>query len=109
VLYGANLPAVIRGLITVAWYGIQTNLASSAFTLIILKFFPSMGADAEIAQYHCLGLSYLGGLGFMLLWVLQAIVFWSGMNSIRKCIAWAGPVWLVDKAGWSHVHLNLAG
>ena len=36
---GANIPAVIRGLIAVAWYGIQTYLASSAFLLVILKFF----------------------------------------------------------------------
>jgi nucleobase:cation symporter-1, NCS1 family len=29
-VFGANIPAVIRGLIAVAWYGIQTYLASSA-------------------------------------------------------------------------------
>lgn len=38
-MLGANIPAVIRGLIAVAWYGIQTYLASSAFLLVILKFF----------------------------------------------------------------------
>ncbi|WP_262939248.1 hypothetical protein, partial [Acinetobacter baumannii] len=41
-------------------------------------------------------------------WLLQAIVFWSGMDSIRKFIDWAGPavyvvmfamaVWLIWKA-----------
>lgn len=33
---GANIPAVIRGLIAVAWYGIQTYLASSAFVIVLL-------------------------------------------------------------------------
>lgn len=32
---GANIPAVIRGLIAVAWYGIQTYLASSALVIVV--------------------------------------------------------------------------
>ncbi|MFC4953424.1 NCS1 family nucleobase:cation symporter-1 [Acinetobacter puyangensis] len=116
---GANIPAVIRGLIAVAWYGIQTYLASSAFLLIILKFFPEYSAYADVNQYSLLGLSYLGWVGFMLMWVLQAIVFWKGMDGIRKFIDWAGPAvyvvmfamaaWLIYKAGWSNIDFNLAG
>ncbi|MDQ8916951.1 NCS1 family nucleobase:cation symporter-1 [Acinetobacter baumannii] len=116
---GANIPAVIRGLIAVAWYGIQTYLASSAFLLVILKFFPEWSAYADVSTYGFLGLSYLGWIGFMLLWLLQAIVFWSGMDSIRKFIDWAGPavyvvmfamaVWLIWKAGWQNIDLNLSG
>lgn len=116
---GANIPAVIRGLIAVAWYGIQTYLASSAFILVILKFFPDMAIYADVKQYGFLGLSYLGWIGFMLLWVLQADVFWSGMDSIRKFIDWAGPAvyvvmfamaaWLVYEAGWENIDLNLGG
>lgn len=118
-VFGANIPAVIRGIIAVAWYGIQTYLASSAFIIIILKFWPEMAAYADVKQHSFLGLSYLGWLGFMLLWVLQAVVFWSGMNSIRKFIDWAGPavyvvmlamaVWLVYEAGWSNINMNLGG
>lgn len=116
---GANIPAVIRGLIAVAWYGIQTYLASSAFLLIILKFFPEYSAYADVNQYSLLGLSYLGWVGFMLMWVLQAIVFWKGMDGIRKFIDWAGPAvyvvmfamaaWLIYEAGWSNIDFNLAG
>ena len=116
---GANIPAVIRGLIAVAWYGIQTYLASSAFLLVILKFFPEWSVYADVSAYGFLGLSYLGWVGFMLLWLLQAIVFWSGMDSIRKFIDWAGPavyvvmfamaVWLIWKAGWQNIDLKLSG
>ena len=52
---GANIPAVIRGLIAVAWYGIQTYLASSAFLLVILKFFPDWSAYADVSTYGFLG------------------------------------------------------
>lgn len=116
---GANIPAIIRGLIAVAWYGIQTFLASSAFLLIVLKFFPQLAPYADVKQYGFVGLSALGWLGFMVMWVLQAIVFWTGMDSIRKFIDWAGPavyvvmimlaIWLIAKAGWSNIDLNLGG
>ena len=116
---GANIPAIIRGLIAVAWYGIQTFLASSAFLLIVLKFFPQLAPYADVQQYGFVGLSALGWVGFMVMWVLQAIVFWTGMDSIRKFIDWAGPavyvvmillaIWLIAKAGWSNIDLNLGG
>ncbi|MFD2017928.1 cytosine permease [Vibrio olivae] len=41
-VFGANIPAVIRGLIAVVWYGIQTFLASSSF-IILLLYFPEYG------------------------------------------------------------------
>ena len=38
---GANLPAIIRGCIAIAWYGVQTYLASTSLMIIFLKFLPS--------------------------------------------------------------------
>jgi len=116
---GANIPAIIRGLIAVAWYGIQTYLASSAFMILALHFFPHWAVYADVTQYGFVGLSALGWLAFMVMWVLQALVFWHGMNAIRKFIDWAGPGvyvvmailcgWLVWKAGWRNIDMNLGG
>jgi NCS1 family nucleobase:cation symporter-1 len=115
---GANVPAMIRGLIAVAWYGIQTYLASTAFVVIAVKFFPQFAPYANAAQHGFAGLSYLGWFGFMLLWVLQALVFWNGMEAIKRFIDFAGPAvyavmfaltaWLVYKAGWQNIHLDLS-
>ena len=114
---GANVPAVIRGFIAVAWYGIQTYLASSAFVVVVLKFAPSLMPYADVHQHSWLGLSYLGWAGFMLLWVLQALVFWNGMETIKKFIDFAGPavyvvmfvlaIYMVARAGVSNIGLNL--
>ncbi|VVB46481.1 putative permease [Beijerinckiaceae bacterium RH CH11] len=114
---GANIPAIIRGLIAVAWYGIQTYLASVAFMVLALKFMPSLRPYADAAQSGFAGLSTLGWASFMFLWVVQAVVFWRGMEAIRSFIDWAGPavyvvmialaVYLVAKAGLSHVGLSL--
>jgi NCS1 family nucleobase:cation symporter-1 len=116
---GANIPAVIRGLIAVAWYGIQTYLASAAFMVVALHFNPNLAPYADVAQHGFAGLSTLGWVAFMVMWVLQAFVFWHGMESIRKFIDWAGPAvyvvmgllcgWLVWKAGWNNINMNLGG
>ena len=113
-VWGANIPAIIRGLIAVAWYGIQTFLASSALTIVLLRFFPGL---ESLAHDRFLGLSHLGWLGFMTMWVLQALVFWHGMEAIKRFIDWAGPAvyvvmfllagWIVWKAGPDNISLNL--
>jgi NCS1 family nucleobase:cation symporter-1 len=114
---GANIPAIIRGLIAVAWYGIQTYLASAAFLIAILRFFPDLAPYADVTQHGMAGLSALGWVAFMTLWVLQAAVFWHGMESIRRFIDWAGPavyvvmivlaVYLVARAGIGNIGLTL--
>jgi NCS1 family nucleobase:cation symporter-1 len=111
---GANIPAIIRGLIAVAWYGVQTFLAAESLNIIFLKFIP---AAQGLTQVSFLGLDALGWISFAILWVAQAALFWTGMETIRKFIDWAGPavyvvmvilaIYLVSKAGLSAIDLNL--
>jgi NCS1 family nucleobase:cation symporter-1 len=112
---GANIPAIIRGLIAIAWYGVQTFLASQSMIIIFLKFWPSSKA---LTEHSFLGLSALGYICYAILWVAQAAVFWRGMEAIRKFIDWAGPavylvmvvlaIYLVSKAGIGDISLNLS-
>ncbi|WP_330254026.1 NCS1 family nucleobase:cation symporter-1 [Nocardia sp. NBC_00565] len=114
---GANIPAIIRGLIAVAWYGIQTFLASAALDVVLVKLFPGLAPYAVVDDYGFLGLSLLGWGSYLLLWVVQACVFWRGMESIRKFIDFCGPAvyvvmfllcgYLIAKAGWSAIDLKL--
>ncbi|SDH58831.1 nucleobase:cation symporter-1, NCS1 family [Vibrio xiamenensis] len=114
-VFGANIPAVIRGLIAVVWYGIQTFLASSSFIILLLYFFPNM---ASLSEPSFLGLSYLGWIGFIAMWVLQGIVFMFGMDAIRKVIDWSGPaiyiamfalcIYMINRAGWDNISFNLS-
>ncbi|CAM3858392.1 NCS1 family nucleobase:cation symporter-1 [Smaragdicoccus niigatensis] len=114
---GANIPAIIRGLIAVAWYGVQTFLAAESLNIIFLKLWPSLGPWADVDQHGFLGLSVLGYVSYAILWVLQAALFWRGMDVIRKFIDYAGPavyvvmvvmcLYMLNKVGWS-VSLNLS-
>lgn len=111
---GANIPAVIRGLIAVVWYGIQTYLASSSFIILLLYFAPSL---EWLAQPSWLGLSALGWIGFLFMWVAQAIVFMFGMNMIRRVIDWSGPAiyiamfalcgYMLYHTGWHAISFDL--
>ncbi len=115
---GANVPAIIRGLIAVAWYGIQTFLASNALVLLAVKIWPGLAPWADKSLHGFAGLSTLGWIAFTIMWVAQAIVFWRGMESIRRFIDFCGPavyvlmfalaIYLVAKAGWSNINFNLA-
>ena len=113
---GANIPAIIRGCIAIAWYGVQTYLAATSLMIIFLKFLPGFSAGLNSSTF--LGLSALGYLCYAVLWVAQAAVFWRGMEAIRRFIDWAGPavyvvmivlcVYLVAKAGIGNISLNLS-
>ncbi|WP_304169486.1 NCS1 family nucleobase:cation symporter-1 [Lonsdalea britannica] len=114
-VFGANIPAVIRGLIAFAWYGIQTYLAANALMLALLKFYPSL---IPLTEPHWLGLSALGWICFGILWLLQAMVFWHGMSAIKRFIDFAGPAvyavmlglagWIVYQTGWDGISFTLS-
>jgi nucleobase:cation symporter-1, NCS1 family len=113
-VFGANLAALIRAVIAIAWYGIQTWLASVAVVVLALSIWPGL---APWSEGGFLGLSALGWAAFAVMWVLQLLVIRRGMETVRRFQDWAGPaiwvvmfalaVWIVVKAG-SGFSLNLS-
>ena len=109
---GANIAAIIRGVIAIAWFGVQTFLAAESLNIVFLKLFPGM---ASWQEHSFLGLSALGYLSYAILWVVQALIFWRGMETIRRFIDYAGPavyvvmvvlcLYLLGKAHW-HISLS---
>ncbi|MFT4298380.1 MAG: NCS1 family nucleobase:cation symporter-1 [Aeromicrobium sp.] len=87
---GANIPAIIRGCIAIAWYGVQTFLAAGSLSIVLMKIWPGL-ADIAGSDTSFLGLSYLGYISFAILWFAQALVFWRGMEAIRAFIDFCGP------------------
>lgn len=112
---GANIPAIIRGVIAIAWYGVQTFLAAESLNIIFLKFIPGAAALVDVSF---LGLSALGWISYAILWVAQVALFWNGMEVIRRFIDWAGPavyvvmivlaIYLVSQAGWENISFDLS-
>src|SRR5215208_7176435 len=90
---GANIPALIRAIIAIAWYGIQTYLASVAINVLLLKLAPGLG---PLSETSFLGLSYLGWISFVSLWFVQLSILTRGIETVRRYQDWAGPIiWVV--------------
>lgn len=87
-VFGANLPALTRAVIATFWYGIQTWLASVAVVILLLEIFPRL---EPLTENSILGLSTLGWICFLLMWLVQLLVLRHGMDSIRTLVDWSGP------------------
>ncbi|WP_405815646.1 NCS1 family nucleobase:cation symporter-1 [Streptomyces sp. NBC_01390] len=107
-VWGANIPALIRAVIAIMWYGIQTYLASVAVNVMLLAAWPGLESWTHSSF---LGLDALGWLSFVSLWLIQALIISQGMESVRKFQDFCGPaiwlvmialaVWVLSKAGWT--------
>jgi nucleobase:cation symporter-1, NCS1 family len=112
---GANLGAVVRGIVGIVWYGVQTYFASKAVQVLILTMMPSAAAWTHGSF---LGLAPLAWCSFLFMWSFQLVIFLSGMETIRKFIDFCGPVvyvvmfalaiWILSQSGFSSLSLQLS-
>ncbi len=112
---GANLAAIVRGIVGIVWYGVQTYFASKAVQVLIITLAPSA---ASLTHDSFIGLSTLAWVSFLFMWFFQLLIFLSGMERIRKFIDFCGPVvyvvmfvlaiWMLYRAGLSSLSLQLS-
>jgi NCS1 family nucleobase:cation symporter-1 len=118
-IHGAQIPALVRGGVAVAWFGIQTYLASVVLRVLLIALAPGL---KPLDDGSILGLSPLGWIAFVALWIVQVVIVSYGMEMIRKYEAFAGPiilvtmlalaVWMFARAGFSiawHTDSGLEG
>jgi len=112
---GANLAAVVRGIVGIVWYGVQTYFASKAVEVLVVALWP---AAQGYTHDSLVGLSTLGWASFLFMWFFQLVIFLSGMEAIRKFIDLCGPVvylvmfvlagWMIWKTGASSFSMQLS-
>ncbi|MFD3817220.1 NCS1 family nucleobase:cation symporter-1 [Streptomyces rubiginosohelvolus] len=105
---GAKIPAAVRGVVAIAWFGIQTYLASAVLSALLIAMFPGL---RDLDTNSVLGQSTLGWITFLALWALQLLIVSYGMQMIRRYMAFAAPttlitmcalaVWMFVRADWS--------
>lgn len=89
-VYGANFPALVRAIVAIFWYGVQTYFASTALSLLINSLLGLSGGATF------LGLTAVDWVSFIIVWTFQILLFWRGIERIRRFLNWAGPfVYLV--------------
>nr|WP_236700598.1 NCS1 family nucleobase:cation symporter-1 [Allosalinactinospora lopnorensis] len=83
---GAQFPALVRGIVAIFWYGVQTYFASTAIALLITAVF---GAGSEATF---LGMSAVGWLSYLIVAVFQLALFLRGIDWVTRYLNWAGPM-----------------
>lgn len=83
---GANLPAMLRAIVGIFWYGVQTYFASTAVNLLLTSLF---GASTGSTFLSMSGMAWLS---FIIVWLFQIMLFWQGIDKIKIFLNLAGPL-----------------
>ncbi len=84
-VFGANFPAMLRGIVAIFWYGAQTYFASTAIALLIGS------ATGLKGESFFLGMTLIDWISFAFVSGFQIYLFWNGIDFIRKFLNFAGP------------------
>ena len=97
-LRGANLPAMLRAIVACGWFGIQSWIGGQSIHAMLSVIAPALAAR-PVSLWVCF-------LGF---WLLNMVVVWRGVESIRFLQSYSAPfmlvmslillVWMLRKAG----------
>ena len=89
-VHGANIPALLRGVVAIVWLGIQAYAGSAAFNIAFTLLWPGwakLGGD-----WSFIGINLPGLLSFLIFWGVHFLVLKGGMQSLKKFQAYAGPI-----------------
>jgi nucleobase:cation symporter-1, NCS1 family len=81
---GANIPAMLRAIVACGWFGIQSWIGGQAIAAMVVVLWP----QAE----HMPSVTWICFLGF---WLLNMIVVWRGVESIRFLQSFSAPLMLI--------------
>ena len=95
---GANLPAILRAIVACGWFGIQSWIGGQAIHAMLVVIWPALAGKP--------GPLWASFLSF---WLLNMVVVWRGVESIRRLQAFGAPfmfvmaamllIWIRIKAG----------
>jgi NCS1 family nucleobase:cation symporter-1 len=95
---GANLPALLRAIVACGWFGIQTWLGGQAIAAMLGVLLP-----------HTIGVLWVPWACFLGFWLLNMVVVWRGVESIRSLQSLSAPFMLLMSLLLLFLMLNKAG
>ena len=87
---GANLPALLRGLVACGWFGIQTWIGGWAIYKLIEVMWPGIATLPQLLPAF-VGLNTGEFLCFMVFWAMNVWIVLRGMDSIKFLETWGSP------------------
>jgi nucleobase:cation symporter-1, NCS1 family len=98
---GANVPAILRGLVACGWFGIQTWIGGQAIHTMLRTAFPAWEQVPGAVW-----------ISFFAFWLMNMYVVVRGSNAIKRLEAWAAPFLIVAGLallGWAAVRAGGMG
>lgn len=103
---GANVVAILRAVIAIGWFGVQSYLAAAACNLLLETVIPGWKSLGHAAWQ---GVPANLWLTMLIYWAVNFLIVRHGMDTVRRFESWAGPmvfvvmavlmVWAVSRAG----------
>ncbi len=108
---GANVPAILRGLVACGWFGIQTWIGGSAVYHLLNSFLDANALWVTMSgdPLPILGINLAQTLCFLGFWAIQLLVIWNGIETIRIFETWAAPFLILmglALLGWAYVRAD---
>jgi NCS1 family nucleobase:cation symporter-1 len=97
---GANIPAILRAIVACGWFGIQTWIGGDALYHILKAWNPSL-AEVDTGSLFPQALPMVC---FLLFWLLNMLVVYKGVESIRKLLVFKAvflPVAALALLAWA--------
>jgi NCS1 family nucleobase:cation symporter-1 len=95
---GANVPAILRAIVACGWFGIQTWIGGQAIAAMVAVLWP-----------HTAGMPMVTWVCFLGFWLLNMVVVWRGVESIRYLQIWSAPFMAVMSLALLFYMLHRAG
>ena len=96
---GANVPAMLRAVVACGWFGIQSWIGGQAIAAMIAVLWPQ--------TLHSPVVTWASFLGF---WLLNMVIVWHGVESIRFLQSFSAPFMLVmSLALLAYMHAKAGG
>jgi len=87
---GANVPALLRGLVACGWFGIQTWIGGWAIYKLIEVMWPGIATLPQLLPAF-VGLNTGEFFCFMVFWAMNVWIVLRGMDSIKFLETWGSP------------------
>jgi nucleobase:cation symporter-1, NCS1 family len=88
-IHGANLPALLRGIVACGWFGIQTWIGGAAIYSTLAMIAGFTPTDGSVISF--LGIT-AGQLScFIIFWLMNVYFIWRGMESIKWLEVFSAP------------------
>ena len=104
----ANLPALLRAIVACGWFGIQTWIGGFALFQMLRLWWPSLETMPQIFPASW-GLATGPAITFFLFWLLNMLIVWLGVESIRKLLVFKAiflPLAALALMFWAVVEVN---